>query len=148
MLCLCLPLPPPSLAPHALPPFKRSSVFTSCFLSTHPTSSRPPSLPASPAENDSRSIFTLWSSPPFFPLFLTTLTFLFSTLFFSLSSCPCECCVRTLDLLLGGGSFAWWRHGKIVLGFERAFYAGHVHSLPLSCSLHSQKQSRVAREML
>lgn len=46
MISLCLPLPLPSLAPHALPPFKRSSVFTSCFLSTHPpSSSMSPSLP-------------------------------------------------------------------------------------------------------
>lgn len=87
----------PSVYPSSLPTHHahtvRVLVFTSCFFSLyHPTHPPPRSLPTSPAENDSQSIFTLWSSPlsvrsTHFPLFPTTPTLLVSILFFFFSLC-------------------------------------------------------------
>lgn len=143
---ICLnasPLSAPSQASHTLPPFERSSVFTSCFLSTRHTS---PPFSGSPAENDSQSIFTLWSSPMlvcsthFFPLFLTSPALLFSILFFfsfPFPPCPCECCIRTFLIVLEEAHL----HDEEMENIWRAFYWGKLHHLPRGSWLCFWKQT-------
>lgn len=106
------PLSAPSQASHTLPPFERSSVFTSCFLSTPHTSPPPLSLWLSCWKWLSVYFYPLVLSNvslfhPFFPLFLTSPALLFSILFFfsfTFPPCPCECCIRTFLIL------SWRRH--------------------------------------
>lgn len=97
----------PSVSPPPPPNAYPVRVLVSQVVFSPPTHPPPPSLPASPAENDSQSIFTLWSSPllahsthfpslsnhSYSPVFN-------SLLLLSLSPCPCECFIRTFKLCL------------------------------------------------
>lgn len=125
----------PSVSPSSLPTHHayavRVLVFTSCFFSLyHPTHPPPRSLPTSPAENDSQSIFTLWSSPlsvvpPIFlsfqPLPLSCFQFSsssscvsFSQSFLNISPGHLNCVQQRHTCIIN-----WW---KGVWGFDRDLY--------------------------
>lgn len=91
--------------------------------------------------------------PPIFPLFLTTPTLLFSILSFSLifSLSPCECCIRTFQILSGGGIFICiMERWKNVWGFKRAFSWWKIASLasPLFAAFLKAKVQHYQRKGL
>lgn len=119
--------------PHLCPPWPSSffkEVLFSQVVFSPPTYPPPPSLPPCLSCWKWLSVYfyplLLSSLCPFHPFSLSfkppLLLFFDSLLSLLLFPFPWKCCIRTFRMLSGGGTFAWWRDGKMFGDLKERFF--------------------------